>query len=105
MDQTDALTIAQKYASAVNSQFSFIRMILFGSYAKGNFNDDSDIDIAVIFKDYSNLSDMQLELMRLRRKIDSRIEPHPFRESEFDLSNPIVNEILKYGQDITISVA
>jgi len=59
----------------------------------------------VIFKDYSNLIDMQLELMRLRRKIDSRIEPHPFRESEFELSNPIVNEITKYGQEIKITAA
>jgi uncharacterized protein len=105
MDKTDALTIAQNYASAVNSKFGFIRMILFGSYAKGNFNDDSDIDIAVVFKDYGSLIDMQLELMRLRRKIDSRIEPHPFRESEFEISNPIVDEILKYGKDITIGVA
>lgn len=44
--------------------------------------------------------EMQLELMRLRRKIDSRIEPHPFRESEFDISNPIVSEIMKYGHGI-----
>jgi predicted nucleotidyltransferase len=105
MDKTDVLTIAQNYASAVNSKFGFIRMILFGSYAKGNFNDDSDIDIAVVYKDYGSLIDMQLELMRLRRKIDSRIEPHPFRESEFEISNPIVDEILKYGKDITIGVA
>jgi hypothetical protein len=43
---------------------------------------------------------MQVELMRLRRNIDSRIEPHPFRESEFEISNPIVSEILKYGREI-----
>lgn len=105
MDKTDAVKIAERYADAVKANFSYIRIILFGSYAKGNFNDDSDIDIAVVFKDYSNLIDMQLELMRLRRKIDSRIEPHSFRESEFELSNPIVNEILKYGQEIRINVA
>lgn|SRR5450759_4469049 len=105
MDKTDALNIAQKYASVVKANFNYIRIILFGSYAKGNFNDDSDIDIAVVLKDYSSLIDIQLELMRLRRNIDSRIEPHPFRESEFDLSNPIVNEILKFGQEIKISSA
>jgi len=104
MDKTDALDIAQRYAGAINANYSFIKIILFGSYAKGNFNEDSDIDIAVVFKDYSNLMDMQLELMRLRRKIDSRIEPHPFRESEFEVSNPIVNEILKYGQEIKINI-
>lgn len=100
MDKTDAIAIAQRYASAVEVNFKYLRMILFGSYAKGNFNEDSDIDIAVVFQDYSNTMDMQLELMRLRRKIDSRIEPHPFREIEFELSNPLVHEIIKYGQDI-----
>lgn len=103
MDKTDALNIAQRYARAVKANYNYSRIILFGSYAKGNYNDDSDIDVAVIFKDYNNLMDMQLELMRLRRKIDSRIEPHPFREIDFQQSNPIVNEIIKYGQEIIIN--
>ena len=105
MDKTDALKIAQMYAGAIKANYDYSKIILFGSYAKGNFNEDSDINIAVIFKDYSSLIDMQLELMRLRRKIDSRIEPHPFRESEFDSSNPLVNEIIKYGQEIIITAA
>ncbi len=105
MDKEDALNIASRYADAVKSKFDYHRIILFGSYAKGNFHEDSDIDIAVIFKDYSSLIDMQLELMRIRRKIDSRIEPHPFRESEFEPSNPIVFEILKYGREILPKVA
>lgn len=105
MDKTDALNIAEKFATVLHVNYNFIRVFLFGSYAKGNFNEDSDIDIAVVFKDYSNSMDMQLELMRLRRKIDSRIEPHPFRESDFDLSNPIVNEIIKYGKEIEIKFA
>jgi uncharacterized protein len=78
-------------------------MILFGSYAKGNFTKDSDIDIAVILKDYNNLIEIQLDLMRLRRKIDSRIEPHPFRERDFDITDPKVYEILKHGEDIKIN--
>ena len=105
MDKADAINIAQKYACVVKANYNYIKIILFGSYAKGNFNEDSDIDIAVIFRDYSNSIDMQLELMRLRRKIDSRIEPHPFRESEFEPSNPLVDEIIKYGQEININVA
>jgi len=105
MDKADAINIAQKYAGAVKANYNYIKIILFGSYAKGNFNEDSDIDIAVVFKDFNNIMDMQLELMRLRRKIDSRIEPHPFRESEFESSNPLVSEIIKYGQEININVA
>ncbi len=104
MDKADAIKIAQKYADAVRGNFNFVKVILFGSFAKGNYNEDSDIDIAIIFNDYGNLIDMQLELMRLRRKIDSRIEPHPFREKDFTLSNPLVNEIVKYGQEIKFNV-
>jgi predicted nucleotidyltransferase len=100
MDKAEALKIAQKYALEVESKFHYIKIILFGSYAKGDFNDESDIDIAIVFEDYNNLLDMQLELMRLRRKIDSRIEPHPFRKKDFDSSNPLVTEIMTYGQEI-----
>ena len=105
MDKRDALNIAEEYANAVKSKYDFVKIILFGSYAKGTWNENSDIDIAVVLRDYSNLIDTQLDLMRLRRNIDSRIEPHPFRERDFVITNPIVNEIIKFGQDIKINVA
>jgi len=65
-----------------------VKIILFDSYAKGNFNDDSDIDIAAIPMEYRNVIDIRLDLMRLRRNIDSSIEPHPFREKDFEITNP-----------------
>ena len=103
MDKTDALKIAHEYAESLRGKFDFIKIFLFGSYAKGNYNEDSDIDIAVVFKDYNNLLDIQLELMRVRRTIDSRIEPHPFRERDFNSSNPTVHEIMKYGEVIMVA--
>ena len=103
MDKGDAINIASQYAHALKARYDNIKVILFGSYAKGTFHEDSDIDIAVILKDYKNLLDIQRDLMRLRRKIDSRIEPHPFRENEFELTNPIVNEIVKHGQEIHVA--
>jgi predicted nucleotidyltransferase len=102
MDKTNALEIAREYAGVVKTHFDYKKVILFGSYAKGNFHEDSDIDIAVVFTDYNNRMDRQLELMKLTRKIDSRIEPHPFRENEFEISNPFVNEIIKYGNEFVI---
>jgi uncharacterized protein len=102
MDKGDAIVIAERYANVVRSKYDSVRIILFGSFAKGNYHEDSDIDIAVILKDYNNMMEIQLDLMRLRRKIDSRIEPHPFRENDFDITNPIVNEIVKYGKNIKL---
>jgi len=100
MDKTNVIGIVRQYAELVNSAFKPKKIFLFGSYAKGNYNEDSDIDVAVVLKDFENVIDIQLELMKLRRKIDCRIEPHPFREQDFEQSNPFASEILKYGQEI-----
>jgi len=97
MDKTDALNIAQKYAEIVKNVFDYQKIILFGSHVEGNPREESDIDIAVVFSDYNNRLDRQLELMKLTRKVDTRIEPHPFREKEFEISNPFVNEIQRTG--------
>jgi predicted nucleotidyltransferase len=101
MDKTDALVIVQKYAETVRKKFDFQKIILFGSYAKGNQGNDSDIDIAIIFADYDNRLERQVELMKLTRQIDTRIEPHPFKEKEFNSSNPLVNEIVRYGMEVS----
>lgn len=34
MDKGDALDLAVKYANAVKSKYDFVKIILFGSYAK-----------------------------------------------------------------------
>ena len=73
---------------------------LFGSYAKNRITIDSDIDVAVIYKKLSDVFDMQVHLMKLRRNFDTRIEPHVFRESDFDLSNPLALEIINTGVEI-----
>jgi predicted nucleotidyltransferase len=104
LDRADAIKLAQKFTAEVQAKFDCKQTFLFGSYAKGTPHEESDIDIAVILKDYENKLDMQLELMRIRRKIDSRIEPHPFREEEFNNSNPMAYEILKYGQRIDVNI-
>jgi predicted nucleotidyltransferase len=100
MDKNHALNLARQYASLIKINYDCKQIFLFGSYTKDAYHDESDIDVAVILREFENQIDIQLELMRLRRKIDSRIEPHPFREKDFNISNPVVNEILKYGQRI-----
>ena len=60
------------------------------------FTEQSDIDVAVISKDFTgDLVDDTLKLMRVRRKVDNRIEPHPIIANDFNDSNPFVKEIMK----------
>ena len=102
MDQSEVLNIVNRFVSAIKTKYDCKKIFLFGSYARQTNHEESDIDIAIILPEYDNSMDVQLELMRVRRKIDSRIEPHPFRESDFNASNPIASEILKYGREILI---
>ena len=48
MDKTAALKIAIRYAQEVTRVMKPDRIILFGSHARGNPSDESDIDIAVV---------------------------------------------------------
>lgn len=101
MDKEQAYEVAKKYADFLKNSKSGIKKIyLFGSYVKGKVNKDSDIDLAIVFDSLSNSFDMQVELMKLRRKFDTRIEPHPFRAKDFNMSNPFANEILTSGFEL-----
>ena len=78
-----ALNIAKEYLSSLPPELDVRRAYIFGSYAKGTQREESDIDIAVVFGHMDNFFEMQMELFRRRRKIDLRIEPHPFDVDDF----------------------
>ena len=101
MDKNAAFENVKKYIVFLReNDFDIRKAYLFGSYAKGTFNDDSDIDLAVVMNNLSNSYTMQVELMKISRKFDTRIEPHPFDEADFDSSNPFAHEILNTGIQI-----
>ena len=103
MDKVATIGVLTDYLKAIpKDRFDLSKAYLFGSYAKNNQHEESDIDIALVFRDLSDPYLAQIELMKLRRKFDLRIEPHPFTESEFSIQDPLVFEILKYGQEISI---
>jgi predicted nucleotidyltransferase len=80
----------------------FESVYVFGSYAKGISNQDSDIDLALIFRnlDDSKRFDIQVQLMLLASQIDSRIEPHPISHDDFYSGNPFVAEIKRTGFEL-----
>jgi predicted nucleotidyltransferase len=104
MDQGEALNIANLYIDTISNKYTILQAFLFGSFAKGTNHDDSDIDVAVVISNVSDIIDTQIDMMKLRRKVDLRIEPHPFMISDFNKENPVVNEILKYGIQIKNNV-
>ena len=75
---------------------------LFGSYARGTASEDSDIDIAIVSRNFKGdrFLDRRL-IVPLRRQIDRRLEPRPFRSKDFHKSDPLALEILENGIEMS----
>jgi predicted nucleotidyltransferase len=97
-----ALEKAREYVRRLReNDIAVWQVYLFGSFAKGSQDADSDIDLAV-FLDREEIDgfDEGVRLTRLRRGIDTRIEPHVFARTEMEDGDPVVREILRSGQRI-----
>ncbi len=102
MDQKSALEIGRKFLLLLlQHEYPVKQMYLYGSYARGNHHKDSDIDLAIIMKDLPDPFQTQVNMLKLTWKFDTRVEPHPFDAKDFASSNPVVNEILRTGIEIS----
>ncbi|ACL21874.1 putative nucleotidyltransferases [Desulfitobacterium sp. LBE] len=99
LDKGTVINTVTQYADAVTKEFSPAAIVLFGSYAKGEAHDESDIDVAVIFNGFSGdwLKASSL-LWRLRRGISYDIEPHLLDTT--DDKSGLVQHVFKTGQII-----
>jgi uncharacterized protein len=99
MDKSKALEKVFEYTTLVCQSMKPQKVVLYGSYAKGNWREESDIDIAIVVDTIEgDFLDAEALLYRLRRNIDDKIEP-VLLEEKCDESG-FLNEILKYGQII-----
>ena len=75
------------------------KVIVFGSYAKGRANKNSDIDVAVVSYKFGKNDVLEMQwLWKKTEGIDSRIEPYPVSPKDLkENSSPIISEINRYG--------
>jgi uncharacterized protein len=92
----------KQYIMIIPKDFGVKKAYLFGSFAKGKEKEESDIDIALVLDNMADFFYTQKQLMKLRRKIDLRIEPHPIKEQDFNSLNPFAYEIEKTGIEIIL---
>lgn len=87
-----------KYIDKISNYYKIEAIILFGSYAKGTQNEDSDIDIAIISSDFKDVFDNMADLIGYTWKIDTRIEPHPISKEDYEkIATPFVQEVIETG--------
>ena len=96
--QSDINNIVSKFISLVSDEFPLKTAYLFGSYAKGNAKEYSDVDLAIVSDNFEGsrfFDKKKLNKYILKTSID--LEIHPFRTEDFTEDNPFVKEILQTG--------
>lgn len=81
------------------------KVILFGSYAKGTYRADSDIDLAIIspsFKEEECIDNMTLLLCKANI-LKADIQTIPFSIEEYKNPKGIMEEILNTGIELKVA--
>ncbi len=94
--------IIKKYTVELKRRgIEIVGIYLFGSYADGEANKWSDVDIAILTRRFiGDCFDFKFILMKIAREFDVNLEPHPFIVDEFTEDNPLAYEVMKTGERI-----
>ena len=102
------LALPKKISNAINEFLNELEekpliALIFGSYAKGNYTKDSDIDILLIFQELTNQKDIENTAKRISLRTNTKISPvyvkykefeKNFLNKEHEFSNEIRNNII-----------
>lgn len=95
MDKKQAIEVAKEYKAKIAEHLPLKALYLFGSYSKGDYTDESDIDIAVVLtKTSDNYFEDTPILWKVGRKVNYLIEPVLLTEDD---ANPLYHDVLKTG--------
>ena len=81
--------------------FTISGAYIFGSYARGQVDKWSDIDVAIVSPQIGNdRFEERIKLTELAVSIDNRLEPLPFNPDSFSDEDPFVRQIINEGMAI-----
>ena len=107
MGKGQVIRLIKEFVNALKQEgITIDRVILYGSYARGHARPDSDIDVAVISKDFGkDRVEEGMALFRIAGKIDPRLEPVPFSTKMYEKDTwiPLIYEIREEGKELKIS--
>lgn len=98
------IKIIQRFADAiVKKGITIDKVVLYGSYAKGKEGPDSDIDVAIVSKDFGkDRTEEGMMLFQIAGSVDVRFEPVPLslESYENDTGIPLIYEIRVNGIEL-----
>jgi len=97
--------IVENYIRQLKKEIPVEKVVLFGSYAKGDYHKDSDVDLA-IFSDYFDgmrrVDGINYLLLRAM-EYDIDLEPLPFTKADYIEKSGFAREVLKEGIEINVN--
>jgi len=107
MDKNQVLKVIRKFIKRLRQEgISVDRVILYGSYAAGRARRDSDIDVAIVSKDFGkDRVEEGIELYRIAGKVDARLEPIPISVAAYEKDTwlPLIYEIKVKGLELKVA--
>ena len=102
------VTISKTILELINryiEELSIDKVILFGSYAKGTNNEESDIDIAIFSKDFreeTKIENMSFLLIKTSG-LGIDLQPQAFTVEDYQNPEGVVKEILNTGIELKVA--
>ena len=97
--------IARDYVKEVKKHVNVNKAFLYGSYVKGTYDENSDLDIAIFSESFKDKKFVEVTafLFSLARKYkEICIEPVGFSNVDIISNNPFIKEIINTGKEISI---
>ncbi len=93
-DQATLLQNLKERLERLNKELPLMKVLLFGSYAKGNYTVRSDVDLLIIYRGGS-----RADAYALTKKCLSipRLEPHLYSEEEYESMKETIHQMSDEG--------
>ena len=102
----ELLDIINNYVIELSKEINISKVILFGSYAKGTNNEDSDIDLAIFSDDFADMERIEALTFLLLKASDLTVDlqPQPFTLADLeDEDNWLAKEIEETGIELKVA--
>lgn len=104
MAKKEVITLIRKFLKRLFQEgIPIEKAFLYGSYARGEQNEDSDIDVMLVSEMFDRNDDQAVgKTWRISMSIDTRIEPYTVGKQRFltDEFSPLLQVVKKEGFEI-----
>lgn len=98
-EKAHALKLARRYVHKLRRRLGSLSAFVYGSFARGDFNAGSDIDIVVVSDSLPGNVFKRLDL--LYKDVSGGIEPKGYTKGEFlklvTSNNPLTRDVIEHG--------